>query len=128
MRQANYEVAFQEFGAALAKQPADAYWQLYRLTAGRLIGAALDPIGLPEERHWPFPLLALRAGQATEQDVLAQADTPNRRAEALFQLGEVALAGNPTAARGHWSEIVERSESSLIEYAAARNELARLGA
>jgi tetratricopeptide (TPR) repeat protein len=126
MRQANYEVAFQEFGAALAKEPTNAYWQLYRLTAGRLIGAALDPIALPEKRHWPFPLLALRAGQATEQDALAQADTPNRRAEALFQLGLLALAGNPTAARAYWSEIVERAEPTLIEYAAARNELARL--
>jgi tetratricopeptide (TPR) repeat protein len=127
MRQANYEVAFKEFGAALAREPANAYWQLYRLTVGRLIGAPLDPIVLPVERHWPFPLLALRAGQATEQDVLAQADTPNRRAEALFQLGVLALAGNPTAARGYWSEIIERAAPMLIEYAAARNELARLG-
>ena len=31
--------------------------------------------------------------------VLAQADTPKRRAEALFQLGTLALAGSPTAAR-----------------------------
>ena len=127
MRQANYEVAFKEFGLALAKEPANAYWQLYRMTAGRLIGASLDQIKLPVERHWPFPLLALRAGQATEQDVLAQGDTPNRRAEALFQLGVLALAGNPGAARGYWAEIAERGAPMLIEYAAARNELARLG-
>ena len=127
MRQANYEVAFKEFGLALAKEPANVYWQLYRMTAGRLIGASLDPITLPVERHWPIPLLALRAGQATEHAVLAQGDTPNRRSEALFQLGVLALAGNPTAARGYWSEIAERGAPMLIEYAAARNELARLG-
>jgi tetratricopeptide (TPR) repeat protein len=128
MRQANYETAFQEFGLALAREPSNPYWLLYRLTAGRLIGAPLDPIVVPADRRWPVPLLALRAGQASEQQVLACADTPNRRAEALFQLGVVALSGNPAAARGHWSEIVERATPALIEFAAARNELVRLGA
>jgi Flp pilus assembly protein TadD len=128
MRQANYEVAFKEFGLALAKEPVNPYWLLYRLTAGRLIGAPLDPIVLPAERLWPTALLALRAGQASEQQVLASADTGNRRAEALFQLGVVALAGNPAAARTYWSEIAERGGPSLIEFAAARNELVRLGA
>jgi tetratricopeptide (TPR) repeat protein len=127
MRQANYEVAFQEFGRALAKEPANPYWLLYRLTAGRLIGAPLDPIVLPAEPHWPAPLLALRAGQATEQQVLSAAESANRRVEALFQLGVVALAGNPAAARSYWSEIVDRGVPSLIEFAAARNELVRLG-
>ena len=128
MRQANYELAFPEFGLALTKEPANPYWLLYRLTAGRLIGAPPDPIVLPAKPHWPAPLLALRAGQASEQYVLASADTANRRAEALFQLGVVALAGNPAAARGYWSEIVERAQPTLIEFAAARNELVRLGA
>src|SRR5262249_25545524 len=103
------------------------YWLLYRLTAGRLIGAAPDPIVLPSASHWPAPLLALRAGQASEQQVLGSADTANRRAEALFQLGVMALAGNPAAARGYWSEIVDRAQPTLIEFAAARNELVRLG-
>ena len=128
MRRANYDVAFHAFGLALAKEPRNPYWLLYRLTAGRLIGAPLDPIVLPAEPHWPTPLLALRAGQATEQQVLAAAESSNRRVEALFQLGVVALAGNPAAARGYWSEIVERGAPSLIEFAAARNELVRLGA
>jgi hypothetical protein len=59
--------------------------------------------------------------------MLAQADTPGRRTEAVFQLGVVALADNPAAARRHWGEVVERGAPALIEYAAARNELARLG-
>jgi hypothetical protein len=42
-------------------------------------------------------------------------------------LGVVALAGNPAAARRYWAELVEQGAPALIEYAAARNELARLG-
>ena len=58
---------------------------------------------------------------------MARADTACRRTEALFQLGVVALAGNPAAARRHWEAVVEDGAATLIEYAAARNELARLG-
>jgi tetratricopeptide (TPR) repeat protein len=127
MRQGNYEAAFESFGQALAKEPANPYWRLYRSTAGRMTSAPPDPIELPADRRWPAPLLAFRAGHAGEDEVLAQADTPNRRAEALFQLGVVALAGNPATARRHWTKVVESGAPSLIEYAAARNELARLG-
>jgi tetratricopeptide (TPR) repeat protein len=127
MRQGNYEAAFHSFGLSLAKEPMNAYWLLYRLTAGRLTGAPPDLIAVPADGQWPAPLLAFRAGQATEEDALVRADTPARRMETLFQLGVVALAGNPAAARRHWAEVVERGAPALIEYAAARNELARLG-
>jgi hypothetical protein len=127
MRQGNYEVAFHDFGLTLAKEPTNAYWLLYRLTAGRLIGETSDPVAPPADRRWPAPLLAFRAGLAIEEDMLAQADTPCRRTEALFQIGVVALAGNPGVARRCWAEVVERGAPALIEYAAARNELARLG-
>lgn len=127
LRQADYETAFKEFGLALAKEPHNPYWLLYRLATGRFLGAPPDPIVMPRERRWPHSLLALWAGQATEQQVLADADTAERRMEALFQLGVIALAGNPAAARGYWSEIVERGAPRLMEYAAARNELERLG-
>ena len=40
----------------------------------------------------------------------------------------VALAANPAVARRHWREIADRGPPAMIEYAAARNELARLGA
>ena len=127
MRQGNYEAAFHSFGLSLAKDPANAYWLLYRLTAGRLAGAPPDPVAIPAVRQWPAPLLAFRAGQATEEDVLTQADSPCRRTEALFQLGVVTLAANPAAARRYWKELVESGAPALIEYGAARNELARLG-
>lgn len=127
MRQGNHEAAFHSFGLSFAKEPANAYWLLYRLTAGRLTGAPPDPMSLPADARWPAPLLAFRGGQATEQDVLSRADTPSRRTEALFQLGVTALAGNPAASRRHWGEVVERGAPALIEYAGARNELARFG-
>ena len=126
MRQGNNEAAFHSFGLSLAKEPANAYWLLYRLTAGRLTGAPRDPIAVPGAQ-WPAPLLALHAGQATEEDALARSDTPCRRTETLFQLGVIALARNPAAARRHWEEVVEGGAPALIEYAAARNELARFG-
>jgi tetratricopeptide (TPR) repeat protein len=127
MRQGNNEAAFHSFGLALAKEPANAYWLLYRLTAGRLTGAPRDAGAALADAEWPAPLLALHAGQASEDDALARADTPCRRTEALFQLGVLALAGNPAAARRHWQEVVGHGAPALIEYAAARNELARLG-
>jgi Tfp pilus assembly protein PilF len=127
MRQGDYQIAFSEFGQALAKEPANAYWLLYRLTAGLLIGAAADAVTYPAERQWPTALLAIHAGQATEPDVLGKADTPSRRSEAPFQIGVVALAGNTGVARRCWGEVVERGAPTLIEYAAARNQLARLG-
>jgi hypothetical protein len=40
----------------------------------------------------------------------------------------LALGGNPAAARRHWREVVDRGAPALIEYGAASNELARLGA
>jgi tetratricopeptide (TPR) repeat protein len=126
MRQGNNEAAFHSFGLSLAKEPANAYWLLYRLTAGRLTGAPRDPIAV-SGAQWPAPLLALHAGQATEEDALARSDTPCRRTETLFQLAVIALAANPAAARRHWKEVVEGGAPALIEYAAARNELARLG-
>ena len=58
--------------------------------------------------------------------VLAQADTTGRRAEALFQMAILKSATDPAAARSRWQEVVEQGPHDLIEYAAARNELARV--
>lgn len=127
LRQGNYQVAFDSFGQAMAKEPANAYWPLYRLTSGQLLGAPADPAVVPADDRWPAPLLALRAGQTTEADLLARADTAGRRAEALLLLGVMARVGDPAAARRHWTKVVESGAPALIEYAVARNELARLG-
>ena len=127
MRQANHGAAFHEFGLAAAKEPGNPYWPLYRLAAARLAGVATDPVAVGGKDRWPAVLLACHAGQASEDAVLCQATTAGRRAEAAFQLGVLAAAGNPAAARRHWREVVDRGGPALIEFAAASNELARLG-
>jgi hypothetical protein len=58
-------------------------------------------------------------------DVLKQANTDGQRAEAAFQFGILAFAQDPNSARAHWQGIIDRSGPGLIEYAAARHELAR---
>lgn len=127
MRQGNYGVAFGEFELARAKEPANPYWLLYRLTAGRLAGVPAGPVAAWANDRWPAVLIAFHAGQATEEALLAQATTSCRRAEALFQMGVQAVASNPAAARRHWRAVIDRGPPALIEYAAASNELARLG-
>lgn len=128
MRMANYSAAFNEFGLAIAKEPGNAYWLLYRLTAARLAGAPTGPVTLPADDRWETLLLAFRTGQATEEALLNRANSPARHAEARFQMGVLAVDGNPAAARRWWREVVDQGPPALIEYAAASNELARLGA
>src|SRR5205814_9355793 len=58
MRQGNYGVAFGEFDLARAKEPANPYWLLYRLTAGRLAGVPAGPIVTGAADRWPAVLIA----------------------------------------------------------------------
>jgi tetratricopeptide (TPR) repeat protein len=128
MRQSNYGAAFHEFGLARAKEPRNPYWLLYGLTAARLAGVQTEPVARRDDKRWPMLLVAFHAGQVTEEVLLAQAGSPGRLAEARFQMGVLAAGGNPAAARRHWQEVVDHGAPALIEYAAASNELARLGA
>jgi tetratricopeptide (TPR) repeat protein len=128
MRMANYSAAFNEFGLAIAKEPANPYWLLYRLTAARLAGAPTESVTLPADDRWPTLLLAFRTGQVTEEALLNRANSPARHAEARFQMGVLSVDGNPAAARRYWREVVDQGPAALIEFAAASNELARLGA
>ena len=132
LRLADYEAALLELERAIEKEPANPYWRLYRLTALRRLG---QPTAPPEmvvttqatANDWPNQLLALYAGQLAGEQVLAQADYDGRRAEALFQLGVFAFSQDREDARRLWTEVVEHSKPDLIEHAAARHELARLG-
>jgi tetratricopeptide (TPR) repeat protein len=127
MRMANYSAAFNEFGVAVAKEPNNPYWLLYRLTAARLAGAPAEAVARAGD-GWPALLLAFQTGQATEEALLDRANSPARQAEARFQMGVLAVDGNPAAARRCWREVVDHGPPALIEFAAASNELARLGA
>ena len=127
LRLADYEKALPELDAALAKQPADAYWHLYRLIAQRRLGQSAGPVAAELGERWPAPLVALLGGRVPADGVFTHATTPGRRAEALFLLGALAAArGDQADATARWKEVVAIGSVDLIEYAAARNELARL--
>ena len=109
MRQANYSAAFNEFGVAIAKEPDNAYWLLYRLTAGAT-GRRAEPSRspFPPTIVGRQPLLAFRAGQATEEALLDRANSPSRRAEARFQTGRPCRRRQSARRRRrYWREVVD---------------------
>jgi len=127
LRLADYDMALHEFERALQKEPTDPYWQLYRRTAQMRLGRPLAAYEELTGAEWPAPLIALQEGRLSDEQALSQATTPERQAEALFQIALIALRDGQSEARGRLSEIVEKAAPSMIEYAAARHELARLG-
>jgi tetratricopeptide (TPR) repeat protein len=130
LRMADYERALPELEQAIARHPGNPYWLVYRATALRRLGRQPAPSCTASvAAAWPGPLQALHSGKCGEAEVLARADNPKRRTEAAFVLGGLALAGEDrNAASRWWREVVEMAPVDMIEYAAARNELARLGA
>jgi tetratricopeptide (TPR) repeat protein len=126
LRLADYEKALPELERALEKEPHDPYWQLYRMTALRRLGRSV-PDNFPELEVWPAPLLRLHVKTPSAEELLAQADNRQRKVEALFQLGVLALRDDPAEARRLFDEVVSKASPSMIEYAAARHELVRLG-
>ena len=129
LRLADYEAALPELQRALEKEPADPYWQLYRLTALRRLGRTAGQPGFDGAAAdaWPGPLLALHAGQLSGDDALKRADNDGRRAEALFQMGIFAYPQDREEARRRWQQVIDKAPPALIEHAAARHELTRLG-
>jgi tetratricopeptide (TPR) repeat protein len=126
LRLADYEKALPELERALEKEPCDPYWQLYRLTALRRLGRSAMSDAKPPLDAWPGPLVAAYVNGRSAEELLALADNPERRTEALFQLGVIALSQDPIEARRRFNEVVDKAPPSMIEYAAARHELARL--
>lgn len=125
LRIADWASALPELERALEKEPSDLYWNLYRLTARHRLGMPADGASIPSMDAWPGPLLALYADRMTPAEVLKRADNEHRRAEAAFQLGLLAFDRDHKEAEAYWKDLVEHSSPSLIEHAAARNELAR---
>jgi FkbM family methyltransferase len=126
LRLADYEVAVSELEHALAREPHNAYWRLYHMTALRRLGRPTSSVDLKGTKGWPSLLLALHAGRLSGDDVLKKADNDCRRAEALFQLGILALPRDQEEALRRWTEVVDQSGPDMIEHAAARHELACL--
>jgi tetratricopeptide (TPR) repeat protein len=125
LRMADWALALPELEQALLKEAGDPYWHLYRLTALRRLGLPSGPSDIPLIDSWPGSLLALHGGGIKPNEILERADTDNRRAEAAFQLGVLTFDRDRGAAERYWKDVVGRSSPSLIEHAAARNELAR---
>lgn len=125
LRLADYEAALPHLEAASQADPRDPYFRLYLNAARTRLGRPSLGGAPAAEEGWPGLLLALQAGSVGDDAVLAQADTIGRRAEALFQMAVLKAATDPAAARSRWQEVVEQGPHDLVEYAAARNELAR---
>ena len=100
LRLADYATALPELEKAIAAEPADAYWQLYRQTALRRLGRAVD------------------AGDLVPAGAHA--------AELEFQKGVAAIATDKAAAKAHFQQTIKLGTVSLIEVCAAHNELSRL--
>ncbi len=100
LRLADYATALPELEKAIAKEPNEPYWRLYRETALSRVGKPGDAAGLvPMGAH---------------------------AAEVEFQKGVVALTGDKAAAKVHFERTIKTGPVSLIEVCAAHNELSRL--
>jgi tetratricopeptide (TPR) repeat protein len=125
LRLANYDMALVELESAIGRNPADPYMQLYFLTSLRRLGRSVQPRVDPVT-VWPGPLIALHDGKLCPSEVLAAADNPERRAEALFQLGIWSYDHDRAEAGRLWRQAAEIAAPDTIEHAAARHEIERL--
>lgn len=125
LRLADYDVALPHLETMVRNDRRDPYWTVYLRTALLRLGRPLSEAPILNGDSWISSLLALQAGRASESDVMTRADTAGRRTEALFQLGVAAHARDRSAARSYWQQVVDTGLPTLVEYAAARNELAR---
>ena len=126
LRLANYEMALDELEPALERSAGDPYLRLYYLTAARRLRVPVQPGGSVMDA-WPGPLISLHEGKLTADEALQRADNPERRAEALFQLGICAFSRDRDEACRSWRQVVETAGPDTIEYAAARHEIEKLG-
>ena len=100
LRLADYGLALPELEKAIAREPNDPYWQLYRQISLRRLGRSADA-----------PDLVPAGAHAAEHE---------------FQKGAAALATDKDAAKKHFQQTIKLGPVSLIEVCAAHNELSRL--
>jgi len=127
LRLADWEAALPELERAIEREPADLYWQLYRLTSQRRLGRPADTYRSEASAPaaWPGPLLALHAGELSASEALEQADNVARRAEAMFQIGALAWERDRMEARRWWQQVIDTTTPDAVEHASARHEMAR---
>lgn len=125
-RLGRYDTAALEFAKAIEKEPADRYWRYYRAVADGLQGIVPAPEIVPQgSASWPDTLMSCLLGGTSPEALMAQADTPSRKAEAHFALAVVASLAQRSEAANHWQEIVRSAPPYLLEFSAARRELDR---
>ncbi len=100
LRLADYEAALPELERAIAREPDDRYWRLYRETALSRLGKPGDAAGLVPMGAHP--------------------------AEVEFQKGVAALVTDRDAAKVHFQKTIKTGPLWLVEVCAAHNELSRL--
>ena len=122
-----YEMALDELAPAVERSRSDPYLRLYYLAAARRLRVPVQARSWAMET-WPGPLISLHEGKLGANEALGRADTPERRAEALFQLGICAFGSDCDEACRSWRRVVEMAGPDTIEYAAARQEIEKLGA
>jgi len=125
LRLADYALALPNLETMVRNDRRDSYWELYLRTAQIRLGQAPTAAQSAAGSEWVASLLALQAGAASQDEVMARADSAGRRAEVLFQLGVARHASDRTAARAYWQQVVDLGQPTLVEHAAARNELSR---
>jgi len=125
LRLADYEVALPHLETMVRNDKRDPYWEVYLRTAQLRLGRAPTGGETSTGESWVASLLALQSGTVSREEALARADTPGRRAEALFQIGVAAYARDRSAAHACWQQVVDLGLPALVEHAAARNELSR---
>lgn len=125
LRLADYELALPNLETMVRNDRRDPYWELYLRTAQLRLGKAPSAMQSAVGDEWVASLLALQSKSASQEDVMARANTAGRRAEALFQLGVASHASDRNAARAYWQQVLDLGQPTLVEHAAARNELSR---
>jgi len=128
LRLADYEKALPELERAITKMPEDAYWPLYRMVALRRLNLPVPRPDMALSGAWPVPLIALQAGEKSVEDLLLMVKDRERRAEVMYQAAILAMSSEVARAKTLFAETIEQASPTTIEYAAARHELARLGA
>ena len=127
LRMADYEATLACLEQVPHRDKEDPYWSLYVLSMSLRLRRGQPEVSARADDGWPGLLVAYLQGNATADEVLARADTPSRQGEAQFQFGVLASVRDPAVARRCWQCVVDVCPPTLVEYAAARNELARLG-
>ncbi len=127
LRMADYEATLACLEQVPHRDKKDPYWSLYVLSMSLRLRRGQPEVSARADDGWPGLLVAYLQGNATADEVLALADTPSRQGEAQFQFGVLASVRDPAVARRCWQCVVDVCPPTLVEYAAARNELARLG-